>query len=72
MRLHLDLDLGVAHAAGVSSDERANNVVIEVQFDKVGSELVGHREMGRVRSSSQLKIKEQLHGRMVNVKETSM
>ena len=58
---------------GVSNDERANNVVLEVQFGEVESEAVGTGILAALRLINELEINEQvLYVRMVNVEETSL
>ena len=57
----------------VSDDERADNVVLEVQFGEVASELVGSGVMTALRLINELEINEQvLYARMVNLEETSL
>jgi hypothetical protein len=57
----------------VSNDERAENVVLEVQFGEVESELVGTGVLAALRLINELEINEQvLYVRMVNVEETSL
>ena len=58
---------------GVSNDERADNVVLEVQFGEVESEAVGTGILAALRLINELEINEQvLYVRMVNVEETSL
>jgi hypothetical protein len=58
---------------GVSNDERADNVVLEVQFGEVESEAVGTGILTALRLINELEINEQvLYVRMVNVEETSL
>lgn len=57
----------------VSNDERADNVVLEVQFGEVASEAVGTGVLAALRLINELEINEQvLYIRMVNVEETSL
>jgi hypothetical protein len=57
----------------VSNDERADNVVLEVQFGEVESEVVGTGVMAALRLINELEINEQvLYVRTVNVEETSL
>ena len=57
----------------VSNDEQADNVVLEVQFGEVQSELVGTGVLAALRLINELEINEQvLYVRMVNVEETSL
>jgi len=57
----------------VSNDERADSVVLEVQFGEVASELVGSGVMTALRLINELEINEQvLYARMVNLEETSL
>ena len=57
----------------VSNDERADNVVLEVQFGEVASEIVGRGIMTALRLINELEVNEQvLYARMVNVEETSL
>jgi hypothetical protein len=58
---------------GVSSDEHADNVVLEVQFGETESEAVGTGILAALRLINELEINEQvLYVRMVNVEETSL
>jgi hypothetical protein len=57
----------------VSNDERADNVVLEVQFGEVAGELVGHGIISALRLINNLEVNEQvLYARMVNVEETTL
>lgn len=57
----------------VSNDERADNVLLEVQFGEVEGELVGHGIATALSLINNLEINEQvLYARMVNVEETTL
>jgi hypothetical protein len=57
----------------VSNDERADNVLIEVQFGEVEGELVGRGIVVALSLINNLEINEQvLFARMVNVEETTL
>jgi hypothetical protein len=57
----------------VSNDERADNVLLEVQFGEVDGELVGHGIVTALSLINNLEINEQvLYARMINVEETTL
>ena len=57
----------------VSNDERADNVLLEVQFGEVEGELVGHGIVLALTLINNLEVNEQvLYARMINVEETSL
>lgn len=57
----------------VSSDERAENVLLEVQFGEIASELVGSGIVLTLSLINNLEVNEQvLYARMVNVEETTL
>jgi hypothetical protein len=57
----------------VSNDERADNVLLEVQFGEVVGELVGHGIATALSLINNLEINEQvLYARMINVEETTL
>jgi hypothetical protein len=57
----------------VSNDERAENVLIEVQFGETADELVGRGVVTALTLINNLEINEQvLYARMVNVEETTL
>ncbi len=57
----------------VSSDERADNVVLEVQFGETAGELVGNAIICALRLINNLEVNEQvLYARMINVEETTL
>ncbi len=57
----------------VSNDERADNVVLEVQFGETADELVGHGIRAALALINNLEINEQiLYARMINVEESSL
>jgi hypothetical protein len=57
----------------VSSDERADNVLLEVQFGEIPDELVGHAIVCALRLINNLEVNEQvLYARMINVEETTL
>lgn len=57
----------------VSNDERADNVLLEVQFREVEGELVGNGIVVALSIINNLEINEQvLYARMINVEETTL
>ena len=57
----------------VSNDERADNVLLEVQFGEVADELVGAGIVRRLSLINNLEVNEQvLYARMINVEETTL
>jgi hypothetical protein len=57
----------------VSNDERADNVLLEVQFGEVEGELVGRGIVLTLTLINNLEVNEQvLYARMINVEETSL
>jgi hypothetical protein len=59
--------------AGVSNDERADNVIIEVEFGEVGGELVGRGIVRALSLINNLEVNEQiLYARMINVEESTL
>jgi hypothetical protein len=57
----------------VSNDERADNVLLEVQFGETADELVGRAIVCALSLINNLEINEQvLYARMVNVEETTL
>ena len=57
----------------VSNDERADNVLIEVQYGEVEGELVGRGIVLALTLINNLEVNEQvLYARMINVEETSL
>jgi hypothetical protein len=57
----------------VSNDERADNVLLEVQYGEVDGELVGHGIVLALTLINNLEVNEQvLYARMINVEETSL
>jgi hypothetical protein len=58
---------------GVSNDERADNVIIEVEFGEVAEELVGHGIIRALSLINNLEVNEQvLYARMVDVEESTL
>ena len=58
---------------GVSNDERADNVIIEVEFGEVAGELIGHGVVRCLSLINNLEVNEQvLYARMVNVEESTL
>ena len=58
---------------GVSNDERADNVIIEVEFGEVAGELVGNGVVRCLSLINNLEINEQiLYARMINVEESTL
>jgi hypothetical protein len=57
----------------VSNDERADNVLLEVEFGEVDGELVGHGIATALSLINNLEVNEQvLYARMINVEETTL
>jgi hypothetical protein len=57
----------------VSNDERADNVLLEVQFGETADELVGRGIIAALSLINNLEINEQvLYARMINVEETTL
>ena len=57
----------------VSNDERADNVLLEVQFGETADELVGRGIISALSLINNLEINEQvLYARMINVEETTL
>ena len=57
----------------VSSDERADNVLLEVQFGEIEGELVGRGIVLTLSLINNLEVNEQvLYARMINVEETTL
>lgn len=57
----------------VSNDERADNVLLEVQYGEIEGELVGHGIVLALTLINNLEVNEQvLYARMINVEETSL
>jgi hypothetical protein len=57
----------------VSNDERADNVLLEVQFGEIDGELVGHGIATALSLINNLEVNEQvLYARMINVEETTL
>jgi hypothetical protein len=57
----------------VSNDERADNVLLEVQYGEVGGELVGNGIVLALTLINNLEVNEQvLYARMIDVEETSL
>jgi len=57
----------------VSNDERADNVLLEVQFGEIEGELVGNGIVMALSLINNLEVNEQvLYARMVNVEETTL
>jgi hypothetical protein len=57
----------------VSNDERADNVLLEVQFGETADELVGRGIVAALSLINNLEINEQvLYARMINVEETTL
>lgn len=57
----------------VSNDERADNVLLEVQYGEVEGELVGHGIVAALSLINNLEINEQvLYARMMNVEEATL
>ena len=58
---------------GVSNDERADNVIVEVEFGEVAGEHVGHGIVRALSLINNLEVNEQiLYARMVNVEESTL
>jgi hypothetical protein len=57
----------------VSNDERADNVLLEVQFGETADELVGRGIIAALSLINNLEINEQvLYARMINIEETTL
>ncbi|MEO6351004.1 MAG: hypothetical protein ABIP53_10170 [Candidatus Limnocylindrales bacterium] len=57
----------------VSNDERAENVLLEVQFGETADEIVGHAVVAALSVINNLEINEQvLYARMINVEESTL
>ena len=57
----------------VSNDERADNVLLEVQFGETADELVGRGIVAALSLINSLEINEQvLYARMINIEETTL
>jgi hypothetical protein len=58
---------------GVSDDERADNIIVEVEFGEVVGELVGHGVVRCLSLINNLEVNEQiLYARMINVEESTL
>lgn len=58
---------------GVSNDERAENVIVEVEFGEVAGELIGHGVVRCLSLINNLQVNEQiLYARMINVEESTL
>jgi hypothetical protein len=58
---------------GVSNDERADNVIVEVEFGEVAGELIGHGVVRCLSLINNLEVNEQiLYARMINVEESTL
>ena len=59
--------------AGVSNDERADNVIVEIEFGEAPDELVGHAVVRCLSLINNLEVNEQiLYARMMNVEESTL
>jgi hypothetical protein len=57
----------------VSNDQRADNVLLEVEYGEIESELVGHGIIRALSLINNLEINEQiLYARMINIEETTL
>jgi hypothetical protein len=57
----------------VSSDERADNVLLEIQFGEVAGELVGHGIVTALSLINSLEINEQvLYARMIDIEQSTL
>jgi len=58
---------------GVSNDERADNIIIQVEYGEVASERVGDGVLTTLRLINNLEVNEQiLYARMINVEQSSL
>ena len=58
---------------GVSNDERADNVIIEVEFGEIAGELIGHGIVRCLSLINNLEVNEQvLYARMIDVEESTL
>jgi hypothetical protein len=59
--------------ASVSNDERADNVILEVEYGEIGEELVGAGIVRCLSLINNLEVNEQiLYARMINVEQTTL
>ena len=59
--------------SGVSNDERADNVIVEIEFGEAVGEVVGHGFVRCLSLINNLEINEQiLYARMINVEESTL
>lgn len=59
--------------ASVSNDERADNVLLEVQFGETAEEIVGNAIVAALSVINNLEINEQvLYARMINIEESTL
>lgn len=59
--------------SGVSNDERADNVIVEIEFGEVAGEHVGHGIVRALSLINNLEVNEQiLYARMINVEESTL
>ncbi len=57
----------------VSNDERADNVLLEVQFGETSDEIVGNAIVAALSVINNLEINEQvLYARMINIEESTL
>ena len=57
----------------MSNDERADNVLLEVQFGDTADELVGHGVIATLSVINNLEVNEQvLYARMIDVEQTTL
>ena len=58
---------------GVSHDERADNVILQVEYGEVASEQIGDGILTTLRLINNLEVNEQiLYARMINVEQSSL
>jgi hypothetical protein len=58
---------------GVSNDQRADNIIVEVEFGEVAGELIGHGVVRCLGLINNLEVNEQiLYARMINVEQSTL
>lgn len=58
---------------GVSNDERADNIILQIEYGEVASEPIGDRIITSLRLINNLEVNEQiLYARMINVEQSSL
>lgn len=58
---------------GVSNDERADNIILQIEYGEVASERIGDGILATLRLINNLEVNEQiLYARMINVEQSSL